>query len=291
MDIWKPDSGITDFEVDPKGLAQEESWRIRSEWVSLKADLERTQELDTFSQKLSREWAIETGIIEDLYYIDRGVTTTLIEQGFLSSHMAHGSVNKDPEYILSLLNDQKAALDSLFAFVKSERKLSVSFIRELHALMTRSQETTDAFTPDGRKLQVPLLKGDWKMHPNHPSRDGVTFNYCPPEQVASEMDRLVSMHLEHEEAGIAPEVEAAWLHHRFSQIHPFQDGNGRIARALASLVLIKGGMFPLVIPREEKGLYLQSLKMADEGDLSPLVRTISRRQEVSLLRAQALQRL
>ena len=39
---------------------------------------------------------------------------------------------------------------------------------------------------------------------------------------------------------VAPEVEAAWLHHRFTQIHPFQDGNGRIARALATLIFVKG---------------------------------------------------
>lgn len=291
MDIWKSETGITDFDSDPASLAMEESERIRGEWGSLRSDLERSQLLEAFSQRLSREWAIETGIIEDLYYIDRGVTTTLIEQGFVSSHLAHGSVNKAPEYVLSLLKDQQEALEALFTFVKSEKPLSTFFIRELHALMTRSQQTTDAFTSDGKKLQVPLKKGDWKSLPNNVERDGVTYRYCPPEQVASEMEKLVSLHLEHEKNGVKPEVEAAWLHHRFTQIHPFQDGNGRIARALASLVLIRGGMFPMIVPREEKGFYLQALELADEGDLGPLIRTISRRQEVFLLQAQGLARM
>jgi Fic family protein len=47
--------------------------------------------------------------------------------------------------------------------------------------------------------------------------------------VAAEMDKLVELHREHRAAGVAPEVESAWLHHRFTQIHPFQDGNGRVA--------------------------------------------------------------
>ena len=42
-------------------------------------------------------------------------------------------------------------------------------------------------------------------------------------------------------------MEAAWLHHRFVQIHPFQDGNGRIARALSTLIFVKAGWFPLVV--------------------------------------------
>lgn len=54
------------------------------------------------------------------------------------------------------------------------------------------------------------------------------------------------------EMEVSPEVEAAWLHHRFTQIHPFQDGNGRIARLLASLVFIKAGWFPLVVTRDDR---------------------------------------
>jgi Fic family protein len=46
-------------------------------------------------------------------------------------------------------------------------------------------------------------------------------------------------------------VQAAWLHHRFTQIHPFADGNGQVARAIASLVFIEAGWFPLILKRDE----------------------------------------
>ena len=85
------------------------------------------------------------------------------------------------------------------------------------------------------------------------------------------MDRLVAMHKEHEARGIPPEVEAAWLHHRFTQIHPFSDGNGRVARAIATLVLIKNGWFPLIVNRDQWVQYIEALEKADQDDLRPLV--------------------
>jgi len=99
------------------------------------------------------------------------------------------------------------------------------------------------------------------------------------------MDRLIQLHLEH--IGVPPEVEAAWLHHRFTQIHPFQDGNGRVARSLATLVLIKSGWFPLVIrdTHEERGRYLDALEAADHGDLRPLVDVIAAAEKKAFVQA------
>jgi len=88
----------------------------------------------------------------------------------------------------------------------------------------------------------------------------------------------VSYHLEHDQRRVAAEVEAAWLHHRFTQIHPFQDGNGRVARCLASLIFIRAGWFPLTITRDDRGTYIAALEAADGGDLKPLVALFARRQ-------------
>ena len=49
----------------------------------------------------------------------------------------------------------------------------------------------------GNLIGIPLIKGDWKKQPNYPTKQGVIFAYCPPEQVAAEMDRLVAMHQDH----------------------------------------------------------------------------------------------
>jgi fido (protein-threonine AMPylation protein) len=125
--------------------------------------------------------------------------------------------------------------------------------------------------------EVELLRGDYKRLPNNPVReDGSVYEYAPPEQVGPEMDRLLELHQEHEDQGVAPEIEAAWIHHRFTQIHPFKDGNGRVVRTLASLIFIKAGWFPLVVTRDDRLAYIEALEQADDGDLQPLVDLFAR---------------
>lgn len=116
----------------------------------------------------------------------------------------------------------------------------------------------------------------------------MTYEYCPPEHVASEMDQLIDMHRRHIADNIPSDVAAAWLHHRFTQIHPFQDGNGRVARAIASHALIKDGLFPLVITRDDRVAYLDALETADGGDLAPLVELFGKIQKRQFVRATEL---
>jgi hypothetical protein len=71
----------------------------------------------------------------------------------------------------------------------------------------------------------------------------------------------------------------------FTQIHPFQDGNGRVARALASLVFIKSRFFPLVITRDDRARYIDALERADRGDLSQVVRLFAQVQKRALTKA------
>ena len=46
-----------------------------------------------------------------------------------------------------------------------------------------------------------------------------------------------------------------------------QSGNGRVARALASLIFIRKRWFPLVIDRDTVGEYIEALESGDKGDL------------------------
>ncbi len=200
-----------------------------------------------------------------------GATQTLIEHGFSANLLSHGDTDIEPGALIEILNDHRAALDMVMDFVGGRRELSGAWIKELHALLCRHQDATEAVTPDGRLVYVPMLKGAYKTQPNNPQRtDGRIHEYCPPIQVASEMENLVSMYQSLPQE--MPEVRAAWLHHAFTQIHPFQDGNGRVARALASLDFIRAGLFPVLVRRQEKVTkYIPALERADGGDLSPLV--------------------
>ena len=288
--IWNPETGITDLEDDPEKLSASEIPGIKAIWTDQQKRLKGTAQLLSFTEKLSREWAIETGIIENLYEIDRGVTQTLIERGFRAELLSHGSTNKPRRFVIQLLRDQKDALDGVFDFVKGNRSLSTSYIKELHAALLRSQKMTEGIDALGRDIEIELIKGAWKKQANHPARDGVTYTYCPPEQVDSEMERLIAIHAGHVEKAVPSEVQAAWLHHRFTQIHPFQDGNGRVARAIASLVLVKNGLFPLVVTRDDRARYIDALEQADDGDIKPLIDLIAKLQRSQFRKANSISR-
>ena len=263
---WKP---IRDYTVEPDRLAQDELRTLESVWSEQRGRLEKLDAFQEFNERLKREWAIETGLIERLYVFDRGITQLLIERGIDASLIPHGAAS-DPRTVASMIGDHEEAVEGIFAFVKGQRALTTSYVKEIHALITRHQNTVEGTDQFGGTIHVDLIRGDYKKKPNNPLMpDSDVHRYCPPEHVASEMDRLIEMHQGH--AGVPPEVEAAWLHHRFAQIHPFQDGNGRVARALATLIFVKGDWFPLVVRDRERGAYIDALKAADDGDLDPLV--------------------
>lgn len=271
---WSP---ITDLPVGHEELARNDLHALRPVWLEQKAELEASDPVKEFNKRLRRRWAVETGLIERLYTLDRGIAELLVERGLDASLISHGSTDGDPAHVMQLIRDQHDAVTGLFDFVAANHELVTSYIKQLHAVLTANQGDVEAIDPRGRRVTVPLSKGDYKLHPNNPREmDGRVHEYCPPEQVASEMDRLIEMHRQHDADDVAPEVQAAWLHHRFTQIHPFQDGNGRVARTLATLVLLKAGWFPLVITDDQRDDYIDALKAADAEDLRPLVRLFAK---------------
>ncbi|MBY0504057.1 MAG: Fic family protein [Bryobacteraceae bacterium] len=256
-----------------------------SEIPALKRVIENYREFlspeswSAFQTRVAREWAIETGQIEGLYQFDRGLTITLIEDGFTVSRIPPTSSQMSPEQVAAILNDHLTALEALFAFVKGDRPLSKSYIHELHQALLRNQKSHTVYAMATRTFfEKELVAGRYKDQPNNPTRpDGSVLHFCPPEQVEAEMDQLIQGYREHENEGLPIELQAAWLHHAFTHIHPYPDGNGRVARALATLVLIKGGLMPLVVPTTEKqSVYIPVLEEADQHDYSPLVAAIRR---------------
>lgn len=96
------------------------------------------------------------------------------------------------------------------------------------------------------------------------------------------MDRLIQYWAELDTTATHPIVKAAWLHHRFVQIHPFADGNGRVARALTLLVLEKHHYAPLVVDRWHRADYLKALDAANHGSLIDLIRLFTRLEATAL---------
>jgi hypothetical protein len=240
---WRPIA----LPTNPAALEIPELRAFEQLWRRERESLREQQAVAAFNERMARWWSIETGIIERLYELSEGITLQLINNGFEASLIPHGEASLPAEELVAILRDHRESLDFVMDVVGSQRELTTGWIKELHALLTRNQHTTEGFDAFGRRVELELRRGDWKVRPNNPlARDGTVHEYCPPDQVASEMERLLELYAA---CPPYPEVRAAWLHHAFTQIHPFQDGNGRVARALASIDFIKAGLFPLLVRR------------------------------------------
>jgi fido (protein-threonine AMPylation protein) len=280
---WRP---IEDLSERIRTYPNPDLYVLAQAWAERMKQLRDSQKLKEFNERLTRQWAIETGLIERVYTLDRGITQMLIEQGLDASLIPHGASSQPAPLVVTIIKDQKEVIEGLFDFVAQRRELSTSYIKQMHQVFMRNQKTTHGLDEFGNYIEIAVIRGDWKKWPNNPRRtNGTIHEYCPPEQVASEMDRLIAMHKQHLEQGIPPEVEAAWLHHRFTQIHPFQDGNGRIARALASLVFLRNGWFPLVIINDIRDEYIEASEKADQGNLVPMIDLFAGRQVQSFRQA------
>lgn len=246
-------------------------------WLEVKKELtDRNKDrsmLDLWVRERNREFAIGTGEIEGLYRLKRGITEQLITEGLDLVEASHTFENIQDETIRGLLRDQNDTLELIFTLVKDDVPLTHHEIRNLHQQVTRHQETANGRDIYGRPTQIPLLKGAYKRMPNNPSvGDGEVHHYCPPESTHVEMTKLLDWHREYEKDKKIGAVEhAAWLHYRFVQIHPFQDGNGRMARLIMSYVLAKHGAFPPIITIGNRDQYIDSLEESDGGNLQPFL--------------------
>jgi len=289
--IWPVETGILPL---PPEAAEVQNNALRlaiGRWTEVRKQVEDLEGYQEFVAKLRRAWSIYTGSIEGAYTLTRGLTLSMVEDGYQVVYERQDESDTPPEDLTLLLETQERCIDKLFAFVKRERNLTPGFIKELHEILTHLKSTYEAVRPDGKTVDVPLDHGVWKRFPNSPYRDGIRYEYCPPEHVASEVDRLCEMYEELRRRETLPEVLSAWLHHRFTQIHPFADGNGRVARALAALVLIQHRLFPMPISEEiAKRFYIPALERADDGDLRPLIYLFARLQRETIEKAISLSR-
>lgn len=240
----------------------------RSDELSRQIDAEAANKgADALNRALEvtlRAAAVDTGALEGLYATNEGITMTIARRA------AGWQATAEAKEILPFFEAQLAALEVIMELVAESKPLASLGVTEiavkgLHRQITSAQTTYEVRTPAGLQRQD-LPRGEYKRMPNHvKGLEGSFFSYAPVLDTASEMRRFVE-ELASEDFKVAPAlVQAAYVHYALVRIHPFADGNGRLARALASLYLLRGYRVPLVVFSEDRAEYLQSLRSADEG--------------------------
>ena len=120
--------------------------------------------------------------------------------------------------------------------------------------------------------------------PNHVKTiTGEIHYYATPEETPAKMNDLMDWYnAAAADASIHPAVVAALFHHKFVAIHPFDDGNGRLARILMNLILMQNGYPPVVVKQDNRDTYYGLLSQSDAGDDWPFVEYISELLSTSL---------
>lgn len=150
-------------------------------------------------------------------------------------------------------------------------RISTDWIRGLHARICRTQKVYQVVTADGVRQEA-LRLGEYKRFPNHvPLSVKRGPCYAPVELTQAEMDKLCE-ELNSNAFRIAhPVLQASYALYSLLLIHPFADGNGRVARLLAMLFLYRSNSIPMLALAQKRGPYVTSLISAARGDFQPLV--------------------
>jgi Fic family protein len=222
----------------------------------------QTDRWQAVMEKLKMEWTYDSNAIE-------GSTLTLGETIFFLREglTVEGKPLKD---FLDARNHADA-IDFLYEVVSDKRPISVGLIKELNALLLKGVDYIDAVDQTGRRTQKKTTPGEFKKTMNTVIQlDGSIHAFTDPLQVTVEIEELIAWINEvlEEEHGL---ITGAVAHYNLARIHPFDDGNGRGARLLMNLILIKKGLPPAVIRNEKRRQYLEVLATADKGDLVPFI--------------------
>jgi len=245
-------------------------------------------------RRLIREAAITTGAVEELYELAIGQTRTIAvgDDNWARPLLVQGADK------LHTFHDQVAAYEYALELSRSADVLSELTVRELHDIACRHQETYTAYREDPRTNravphQVRLRRGEYKNNPNHVRRrDGSILEYCPPLDTPSEIRRFVEQLQSGPFDSAHPLVKATYAHYGLVHIHPFADGNGRVARVLSSYYLFDRYHIPLIVYPDRRMTYFQALDGARVGARERMVEYVTDRVSESLARAlQELQSL
>lgn len=140
------------------------------------------------------------------------------------------------------VKNHQAALQYLFTYLESAKKINEELILKLHSILMNS------------------IRDDAGLYRNHGVRivgsNVPTANYLKVSVLMKEIIKEINRKQKDNVAHVSN------IHARFEQIHPFSDGNGRIGRLILVAMLLQKNIAPATIKQEGKRLYYTCLRRA-----------------------------
>jgi len=238
--------------------------------TQLKEELDRhrpitPEKAGLLDEKLIIEWTYHSGALS-------GNTLSMSETAFF---LKRGLTLKGKSLVDHLeARNHADAIQAVRDAVDAKRPLTEDFVKELHAILLRGIEWmwVGALDKPERKSTRP---GQYKAEMNRVVRpDGSVTDICPPERVPSEMANLLEFYQE-KQATMHPVELAAKVHCGLSVVHPFADGNGRLARLVMNFILQQHGYPAAIIRNDQREAYYTAVVGANRGALAPFVAMVA----------------
>lgn len=257
------------FSKWPDALPSATRWENSGAEIATANETATPEELKDAFDYVMRAAALDTGAIEGLYSVDRGFTLTVAA----SAAALELVEEKRGADVAALFEAQLRTYEIVLDVATKRLPVTEAWIRTLHKELCAPQKTYIAYTADGARQELPLPKGQYKTNPNHVElADGSRHAYASVTDTPAEMGRLLRELSSKAFAAAHPVLQASYVHYALVAIHPFADGNGRVARALASVYLYRGPGVPLLMFEDQRDAYFDALHSADSGTAEPLVR-------------------
>jgi Fic family protein len=248
------------------------SSELLSQIAELKAKWDAAQPLSPENerrlwQKLRLEWNYHSNHIEG-NTLTYGETELLLIQGKTTG-----------QHELREYEEMKAhdlGIEYVRSLAADKRPITESDVRDLNRIILKEPFWKECQTSDGQPTRKQIVPGQYKTLPNNVrTATGEMFCFSSPEATPGEMAELMDWF----RAGVedfSTELVSflSVFHHRFSVIHPFDDGNGRTMRLMVNYALLRRGYVPIVVRTESKKEYLGVLSAADAGDVKPFAEFI-----------------
>ncbi|HMJ79068.1 MAG TPA: Fic family protein [Iamia sp.] len=265
---YEPFPAFSEWASEPIALG---SWDDAASHLASVREAASVEEVTTRIDEVLRGAAVDTGAIEGLYPADRGFTWSV----------ARNKISLDQAEVEAGLGfrrsfeAQLAGFELAFHRARGGEVITEAAIREIHRVTCADDSTYQVQTDHGVQQRT-LVLGSYKTETNHVVlADGSWHAYAPVDRVPEEMHRLVE-EMRSELFRSAPTVvQAAFVQHAFTSVHPFADGNGRVARLLASIPLLRAASIPLWVEVSDRPRYFDALESADGGDRQPLLRFVT----------------
>lgn len=161
--------------------------------------------------------------------------------------------------------NHKKAIDYVEKIVKENKKITKEILCKLNDIILDNIEEEE--------------KGIYRLRKVHIA--GASFIPAMPKLVPDLMSKYLTWLNKNKDSMNIVEY-AALAHEKFTFIHPFIDGNGRVARLLSNILLMQKGCPPIIILKTERKKYIRTLDLCHQEKYGPFVNFIGQNIERAL---------